>query len=610
MILNSLDLPPLQFVTRSKSGMFLYTMKDGEDKPTKEDFFPSTNCEEVVWSKDGSLCIYRESTGVRVFDMATRTLRFALDLPKVVAVSISPRIKWLVTITPFKSAPNLQIWDLATGELHFELVQKSFSRSCWPYLQWDAEEKHALFHSGETITIFNGADLNDVANQQIIRNGDQGLMSSFVVTSTSLVSLSPSASCPAFVLFSPLKEGEGVVAFFADHSKEPKEPKEPSPHFVIQRQQRVLNCNQALCEWSAKGDRAVLTASSDIDRTGVSYYGSTQLFYVFNDFKPRADVILGIMRDEQSVQQSRFSADGAFLCAVTTSVPATTQLYSTKECKEEGSCGKLNVNTIRWSPHNRLLLLGGFGNLSGDVTVWDNLEHKRIVQFKTEYITSCEWAPDSRHLVMGTCYPRMKIDNRLYVYKYNGVKLFQEDVDVLYEIAIRPVPEGLLPLRPPTALELAELKQQQQQKAPAKYVPPHLRNKGAVVGGRAVPGMKAPANREKKPAKKPGAAKPTNQPKSMKPASPTSPATPTGVDAGANLLDAIFASVKSQPAAEEETAVSLQKKLRAVQKKLRDIEMMKAKWSMFNEEQLQKLAKEEGLREEESRIMQKLSSLK
>lgn len=64
-----------------------------------------------------------------------------------------------------------------------------------------------------------------------------------------------------------------MVAFFADHSKDPKdpkEPKEPSPHFVIQRQQRVLNCNQALCEWSAKGDRAVLTASSDIDRVGAA----------------------------------------------------------------------------------------------------------------------------------------------------------------------------------------------------------------------------------------------------------------------------------------------------------------------------------------------------
>lgn len=31
--------------------------------------------------------------------------------------------------------------------------------------------------------------------------------------------------------------------------------------------------------------------------------------------------------------------------------------YSTKECNEEGSCGKYNVNTILWSPHGRLLCL-------------------------------------------------------------------------------------------------------------------------------------------------------------------------------------------------------------------------------------------------------------
>ena len=57
-----------------------------------------------MWSHDGSLCIYRETTGVRVFDMETycrslpftrrKAMRFALDLPRVVAVSVSPRIKW------------------------------------------------------------------------------------------------------------------------------------------------------------------------------------------------------------------------------------------------------------------------------------------------------------------------------------------------------------------------------------------------------------------------------------------------------------------------------------------------------------------------------------
>ena len=57
------------------------------------------------------------------------------------------------------------------------------------------------------------------------------------------------------MLFSPLKEGEGVVAFFADHSKVPKEP---SPHFVIQRQQRVLNCNPKLREKYHITDEMVL----------------------------------------------------------------------------------------------------------------------------------------------------------------------------------------------------------------------------------------------------------------------------------------------------------------------------------------------------------------
>ena len=37
---------------------------------------------------------------------------------------------------------------------------------------------------------------------------------------------------------------------------------------------------------------------------------------------------------------------------------------------------------------------------------------------------------------------------------------YQQDVDVLYEIAIRPVKKGVYPARPPTAAELAELKQQ------------------------------------------------------------------------------------------------------------------------------------------------------
>ena len=55
--------------------------------------------------------------------------RFRLELPKVVAVSISPKDSWLTTITPFKQEPNLQVWDLKTGELHYSFVQHSYSRT-------------------------------------------------------------------------------------------------------------------------------------------------------------------------------------------------------------------------------------------------------------------------------------------------------------------------------------------------------------------------------------------------------------------------------------------------------------------------------------------------
>ena len=113
------------------------------------------------------------------------------------------------------------------------------------------------------------------------------------------------------------------------------------------------------------------------------------------------------------------------------------------------------------------------------------------MQFRTEYITSCAWTPDSRFLLMGTCFPRMKIDNRLYLYKFNGVKLYEEGFDQLFEISIRPVSPALLPLRPPTKEDLAEMRSAAEKKAPGKYVPPHLRGKAGATSAKTKTARKA-----------------------------------------------------------------------------------------------------------------------
>ncbi len=127
-------------------------MKEGEEKPSKVDFFTSNNCVwdymsschlggsalEQVWRtmysswNNRNSCYWHEVVGFLLSFYGNRNSeRFRLDLPKVVAVSLSPLNNWLVTITPFKQEPNLQIWDMKTGELHYALIQKSFSRSVW-----------------------------------------------------------------------------------------------------------------------------------------------------------------------------------------------------------------------------------------------------------------------------------------------------------------------------------------------------------------------------------------------------------------------------------------------------------------------------------------------
>ena len=148
-----------------------------------------------------------------------RAERFALSLPKVVAVSISPQNSWLLTLVPYKSDPNLQIWDLKTGELHFSVIQKSFSRQVLllafskvalaisPMGQHrrpcDVPSRRRcmfLLKPRSQITLYNGHNFTDQSMLQELHSSDSSVAAPFTVNSTSYVSLSPSSLCPAVCL--------------------------------------------------------------------------------------------------------------------------------------------------------------------------------------------------------------------------------------------------------------------------------------------------------------------------------------------------------------------------------------------------------------------------
>lgn len=106
--------------------------------------------------------------------------------------------------------------------------------------------------------------------QQELKSTESSVAAPFTVNSTSYVSLSPSSTCPAvwfpfishaqLVVFTPMRNGEGMLAYFADKSRT------QGNHLVLQLNRRMLNCNQAFCEWNKAGDRAVVTVSNDVDQ--------------------------------------------------------------------------------------------------------------------------------------------------------------------------------------------------------------------------------------------------------------------------------------------------------------------------------------------------------
>ena len=59
---------------------------------------------------------------------------------------------------------------------------------------------------------------------------------------------------------------------------------------------------------------------------------------------------------------------------------------------------------------------------------------------------TCGWAPDGRHFITATTAPRLRVDNALYVYKYNGLLLHKQEFFVLLEATWVPAPAGELRL--------------------------------------------------------------------------------------------------------------------------------------------------------------------
>jgi translation initiation factor 2A len=78
------------------------------------------------------------------------------------------------------------------------------------------------------------------------------------------------------------------------------------------------------------------------------------------------------------------------------------------------------------NPFSNIVLIGGFGNLAGEVDFWDLETQKDIGKTKAYCAVGVEWAPDGKHILTSVLYQRVKVDNEVKIYKANGQLICSE----------------------------------------------------------------------------------------------------------------------------------------------------------------------------------------
>ena len=130
-------------------------------------------------------------------------------------------------------------------------------------------------------------------------------------------------------------------------------------------------------------------------------------------------------------------------------MPAKATLFNTR-AEATHSFALRPRNTILFSPHGRLVLVAGFGNLAGQVDIYDlERDREKICTIEASNASVCEWSPDGKHILTATTSPRLRVDNGVRIWHVGGGLMYKEDFNELYHVTWRPQTPATHPLDDP-----------------------------------------------------------------------------------------------------------------------------------------------------------------
>lgn len=199
-------------------------------------------------------------------------------------------------------------------------------------------------------------------------------------------------------------------------------------------------------KWNNSGTSVIVLAQTEVDRSGKSYYGETTLYLLSSTgaFDSRID-----LDREGPIHDVTWSPNSKEFGVVYGFMPAKTTIFNFRGVVTH-SYPLAPRNTIVFSPHGRFVVVAGFGNLAGQMDIYD-LEkgHQKVTTIEGSNATVCEWSPDGKHILTATTSPRLRVDNGVRIWHVSGALQYNEDMNELYQVCWRPHGTAEQPLGDP-----------------------------------------------------------------------------------------------------------------------------------------------------------------
>lgn len=192
-------------------------------------------------------------------------------------------------------------------------------------------------------------------------------------------------------------------------------------------------------KWNQLGTTLLVLAQTEVDKTGKSYYGETTLYVLSANGGFDSRITLDKDGPIHSVSWSPNSKEFGVVYGY---MPAKTTIFNQKAVATH-TFALGPRNTIDFSPTGRFVIVAGFGNLAGQMDIYDlEKDYRKICTIEAGNPSICEWSFDSKYILTATTSPRLRVDNGVRIWHVGGSMMYNEDMQELYHVTWRPSPPG------------------------------------------------------------------------------------------------------------------------------------------------------------------------